>query len=218
LAATLGAACLVAGSSPAEACWDGYSASVGHVAIAQAGDGEWRRDEALALAEWMTKTDAMLPPHVELSSEHGHIELREEGLAEPIAEGTWSGRDVRDLFKKTGELLGARRVVDARRASTMRVGTPYTVQLLAVKSRASAERFATATNTRDEPLDLKGNFYSAGGYPAIHPVAHVLDADPNGPRDGLTRVVAGAFLDEQSARAAAADLGKQGVAAFARPL
>ncbi|MDB4995601.1 MAG: hypothetical protein JWM74_3033, partial [Myxococcaceae bacterium] len=170
------------------------------------------------LAEWMTKTDAMLPPHVELVSEHGQIQLREEGLSEPIALGTWSGRDVRELFKKAGQLLGARRVVDARRASTMTVGAPYTVQLLAVKSRSSAERFATATNGRAEPLDLKGTFYTAGGYPAIHPVAHVLDVDAAGQRDGYTRVVAGAFLDERSARAAAADLRKQGVAGFARPL
>jgi SPOR domain len=141
-----------------------------------------------------------------------------DGLRDPIAEGTWSGRDVRDLFKQTGEPLGTRRVVDARRASTMTVGTPYTVQLLAVKSRASAERFATAINGRAEPLDVKGTFYSAGGYPATHPAAHVLSTDASGRSDEYTRVVAGAFLDEQSARAAATDLAQQGLPAFARRL
>ncbi len=203
---------------PAEACWDGYSATVGHVSIAQASEGTWSSDQALLLAEWMTKTDAMLPPHVELVSEHGQIRLQEEGLADPIAQGTWSGSDVRELFRKAGQLLGARRVVDARRASTMIVGPTYTLQLLAVTSHASAERFASVTNERADTLVLKGSFYSAGGYPAIHPVAHVIDVDAAGQRDGYTHVVAGAFLNEQSARAAAAELKKQGVAAFARRL
>ncbi len=200
---------------PVLACWDGWSATVGHVEILQAGDDGW--DPALArdVALWGGRIDAMLPPGGALMSEHGKFELSDgAGITTP---GTWDGVHLESLFKLAAKILGRR----AQAQDSARNGTALSVQLFAGRSQRSADAFVAQLEARAgaaQVTEPEGVFYTAGGYPANHVLAHVvLERDDGGAP--IYRVLVGAFLDRTKADAARRSLRDAlGASGFVRAL
>lgn len=185
---------------PASACWDGFSAGTENVSILQAGDSDWHAGTARKLAEWLPRIGGLLPSGTRLESDQGFVSVYPLAGGPAIAETRWTNGDLPTLFDAVVRVTpGARARVNAGRAVT-----PLTVQVLAVSKRDQAERFAKELNERNssEGLDVSPGFYSAGGFPSLHPIAHVLDTET----DALWRVVVGAYLDGPSAQTAVSSL------------
>ena len=200
---------------PALACWDGWSATVGRVDILQAGDDVWNPALARDVALWGGRIDAMLPAGSSLMSEHGRFALSDASGA--VTEGSWDGVHVEALFKLTAKILGRR----AQAQGSARDGTALTVQLFAARSQSYADAFTAQLAAKAEAGQLSepdGVFYTAGGYPANHAVAHVvLERDDGGAP--IYRVLVGAFLDRSKAEAARRSLRDAvGMSGFVRAL
>lgn len=130
-------------------------------------------------------------------SEHGHVVLKRSGSS--VAEGTWDGRHLDQLFALAARLL------HVKATPTSPGPTVLTLQVFAARDRAKADAFAaTLKPTAEDP-----GFYTAGGYPALHALAHVVEERDS---DGVPifRVLVGTFLDHASAQKAHADLGTKG--------
>lgn len=200
---------------PVLACWDGWSATVGRVEILQAGDEAWNPAMARDVALWGGRIDAMLPAGGSLMSEHGRFALADAAGA--TTEGRWDGVHLESLFKLAAKILGRR----AQAQESARDGTALTVQLFAGRSQSSADAFTAQLTARAEAAQVgepAGVFYTAGGYPANHAVAHVvLERDGGGAP--IYRVLAGAFLDRTQAEAARRSLRDAlGTSGFVRAL
>ena len=92
---------------------------------------------------------------------------------------------------------------------------PLTLQVFAGHSKAGAEAFAKRINDAGAGAD---GFYTAGGFPANNPTAHVVSGVDASAR-ALYRVVVGAFLAKSDAVATGAELKKAtGISGFARAL
>jgi hypothetical protein len=183
---------------PVLACWDGWSAAVGKVELLQAGNEAWNPATAREVALWGGRIDAMLPAGGALTSEHGKFELSDgAGVTTP---GSWDGVHLESLFKLAAKILGRR----AQARDGARDGTALTVQLFAARSQSNADAFTAQLEAKAEAAQLgepDGVFYTAGGYPANHAVAHVvLERDDGGAP--IYRVLVGAFLDRSKAEAA----------------
>src|SRR5690606_23276541 len=77
-----------------------------------------------------------------------------------------------------------------------------TVQVASFSLRECAEALAGRINEQNQYGELSWElrtFYSAGGYPAVHDVAHLVRAEREG--RALFRVVVGAFVDAAQAEA-----------------
>lgn len=200
---------------PVLACWDGWSATVGRVDILQAGDEAWNPQTAREVALWGGRIDAMLPAGGALMSEHGKFELSDASGV--TTAGSWDGVHLESLFKLAAKILGRR----AQAQDSARDGTALTVQVFAARSERSAAAFTAQLATKAEAAQLSepaGVFYTAGGYPANHAVAHVvLERDDGGAP--IYRVLVGAFLDRSKADAARRSLRDTvGAAGFVRTL
>lgn len=213
LAAGLSSLALLALSSPASACWDGYSAQVGNVMIMQAGPDAFDPATARDIAAWAPRIDAVLGADTTLTSEHGFVDVVAPGHEE---QGRWEDGKMESLYRLAVRLSHRTAPRDAGLAAR-----PYTVQVFAARSYDNASAFAAsldaALDARTESTDIVG-FYEAGGYPARHPLTHVItekDADGR----PIHRVVVGAFLREAEARDAFASLHREkNVGGFVRPL
>lgn len=183
---------------PALACWDGWSATVGRVDILQAGDETWSPATARDVALWGGRIDAMLPAGARLMSEHGSFALSD--ASGTTQSGQWDGLHLEALFKLAAKILGRR----AAAQGSAQDGTALTVQLFAARSQGSADAFAARLQAKagatqlSEPASV---FYTAGGYPSNHAVAHVV-VERDGGGAPIYRVLMGAFLDRSNADAA----------------
>jgi hypothetical protein len=192
-------------SAPAAACFDGFSARLHETSLLRTSDGSWSIEEARRLARWAARFHALpgsaggvhaefsqleiCPAGVSLGGERCHLELIDE----------WYELDVDDLLSTIFDRVAARRAVSttSARAAT---ATLYTVQVAAFSRRGRAEALAGEINRQNELGELPwepSSFYSAGGYPAIHDVAHVVRAEREGGE--VFRVVVGAFVDPAEA-------------------
>lgn len=205
----------------ARACWDGWAASAGRVHVVQSGDARWNPAVARSFAAWAPRIEALLPADVELTSEHGYVTLTKDGGRTTVAEGRWDGHDLRALFSWT-------RTAVATKAMPAQPGaTAFTVQVFASHDLRAAEAYAASVDARarqaTRPLGLDDNFYSAGGYPAVHALAHVVTetvpAADTTPSQTIHRVVVGAFLDRDAAERARTGLADAaGATGFVRVL
>lgn len=185
------------------ACWDGWNAEVGQVAIRQAGDDTFRLETARDVARWGARIDALLPRSANVDVEHGFVSV---GVTGKFAEGRWSGASLADLFANVARLVHASpSTIAAARALDH---DAFTVQLFAGGDRERARVFARSIDddVARRGLALPVSFYSAGGYPAVHPSARVVEADVGGAH--VYRVVVGAFLARSAASEAARLLGR----------
>lgn len=214
LAALGASAVLLLLVEPAHACWDGWAARFGSVRIDQVGSATWSVETARELAVWLPQIDASVPSGMDLVVEHGHVSLRPSSGGAPVLETRWKGAKLEALYDAVARAVPAAH----GRAKSAGAIVPLTVQVLAVNDRARAETFAHALDQRnlDEGLGLTDGFYTAGGFPAFNPAAHVIDA-PAGTSLSV-RVVVGAYLDRSGADATATLLRTHGIAAFVRPL
>jgi hypothetical protein len=206
---------VAASSSPASACWDGYSAHVGKLSIFQAGDDGWDPARARDIATWSPRIDAILPAGAELTSEHGFVELTRPG--HDALDGKWRDGKMESLYLLAAKLAGR----SAWRGSPP-AAHPYTVQVFAARSITRADAFAasldeTLEQRADTSTDLVG-FYEAGGYPARHALTHVVTEKDDAGRP-IHRVVVGAFMRaEEASRAFGAVRKETNLAGFVRPL
>lgn len=213
-------AMLLLAGRPAAACWDGFAAGAGNVSIRQGGDDQWHAEKARELAAWLPRIDALLPADTHLESEHGLVSLVPSAGGPAIAEARWTSGKLADLFTVVARVAPGARARIAKGHAIV----PFTVQVLGVRDPRRAAAFADALNERSDRDELVPSvgFYSAGGFPAIHPVAHVLEAPKAGDDDDLppplTRVVVGSYLDAASAQVTAAALTAHGIPAFVRVL
>ena len=219
LVASACTAMLLLAGRPAAACWDGFAAGTGRVSIRQAGDDQWHAERARELATWLPRIDALLPADMQLESEHGLVSVSPSAGGPAIAEARWTSGRLADLFMVVARVTPGARARIAKGHAIV----PFTVQVLGVRDPRRAAAFAEALNERSDRDELVPSvgFYSAGGFPAIHPVAHVLAAPKAGDDDlapPLTRVVVGSYLDAASAQVTATALKAHGIPAFVRVL
>jgi hypothetical protein len=176
------------------ACWDGYSVQTDDGIHFTGGDESWSPERAAELASWALRFHALLGADGTLESEFGWgeaaigdrtFELRGEGTPD-------------EVFRTLATALGITR--SERRRLLAIEAHPYTVQLAASHDRARAEALASRLSEATLPM----GFYEAGGFPADHPEAHVIEADVHGAR--VYRVVVGAFLDRAAAMRAAGEI------------
>jgi hypothetical protein len=189
------------GAKPAFACFDGWSAAAGPISVVQATDGEWEPKMARDFARWSARLEMVIPPGSTLHVDHGHVSIGAKEVAT-----RWDGRDLAKLF----DLVVRDQHVGNVSGAMARDRVALTVQVLAVHDRKVAEAFAEKIDDRhrapppDEttpPATLPSSFYEAGGYPAVHRVAHVLETK-DGAEAPLFQVVVGAFLLRADADAA----------------
>lgn len=211
-AAVLAASTLLV--TPAAACWDGVAAGGRGISINLWQDASWSPSQARHLASWVRRFEALVPAagaHVEVMNGHVHCD------GDACSDTAWVeiGRgDLGQAFAATPRLLGVSPAAVARARSLP--ASVYTVQVFAGAERGARGARDRVHAVRDEhDMDLAG-FYTVGGFPAVHPVAHIL-------RDGTDRgapfrVVVGAHLSREEAEAAAAELRAHGVASFVRAL
>ncbi len=202
---------------PCLACWDGWDATIGKVTFLQAGDDTWSPERAREAARWGTRIDALLPAGASLASEHGTVTISTPTRL--LGEGRWDGASFESLFSLAAKLLRARG--SAAEIVRTRDAAPLTVQVFAAYDRKSADGAAARLDAKAEATSgfaLDDTFYSAGGYPARHVIAHVVrETDASG--RPIYRVLVGAFLERSRAvvaRVAIRDV--LGQASFVRPL
>jgi hypothetical protein len=213
-AAFIAAACF---STPALACWDGMAASGEGIHVSLWRSASWRPDTARHMAIWITRLEALVPAGTTVSVMNQTIMCDGpacpadlggipdlDGVPEP------SRVDMASVFDATAKML---RVSPAERARAASLSSSlYTVQVYAgARKGALAERERVHALRDESELDLSG-FYTEGGFPAVHPVAHIL-AD-----GGTYRVVVGAHRSIAEATRAADALAAVGVKAFVRPM
>lgn len=205
----------------AEACWDGYAASIGKLSISVATDENppWDPADIREIALWGSRIDALLPAGTRLDSELGTITFcktlpgsRRCGAS--LADVPFSTAPLPALFGQTAILTHASPAA-IRRAMTLTVA-PLTVQVFASTSAARAHAVAVAV---DEPDDTRDRgFIDVGGFPATNPSAHVVDGSDAAGRP-IHRVLVGAFLARADAAATEARVRKAlGLKGFLRPL
>lgn len=200
-------AVLIASSATsAHACWDGYVAGVGKISVSEAElAGEWSPQEARHVARWLSRTEQLVPADAELSIELGRATCEGAGCG-AVREFEVDLDDWPGAFDTIARTFGAsRESIERARGQAPKV---FTVQVFA-GSRAGAKGIKQKVLKLDKGLF---GFYSAGGFPATHDDAHIL-------QDGTVyRVVVGAFLDEKAARAAIAELKAANIEGFVREL
>jgi hypothetical protein len=214
----LAAITVTASISPrAHACWDGYSASVRRVSVNAADDAAWSPERARALARWGARIDALLPTGTMVDSEFGFVTVCKTGkdgqCGATVAEIKWEDGQLATLFSR---VAAATRATPAtvKRARAVDAA-PLTLQVFAGHGKVGAQAFASRIN--DAGAGANG-FYTAGGFPASNPTAHVVSGvDASG--RVLYRVVVGAFLAKSEALATAAELKTAtGIGGFVRAL
>jgi len=191
-------------AAPALACWDGMAAAGQRVDVSVWRDASWRPETAQSMATWITRLDALIPEGTTVTILNQSIMCDGPacpesvfGLEEPV-----SG-DMPSAFAVTAKMLKVSPAVRARAASL--TSSVYTVQVYAgAKKGALAEREHIHALADELEVGLSG-FYVEGGFPAIHPVAHIV-------REGDTyRVVVGAHRTIANARIAVDALSAKGV-------
>ncbi|MEP7120314.1 MAG: SPOR domain-containing protein [Byssovorax sp.] len=202
----------------AEACWDGYSVSVGRVSLSVAGEeAEWTPALVREVALWGTRIDALLPTGTRLDSELGSITFcatsPDGACGASVAELPYSPDDLPTLFGKMA-IVTHGSSNDIRRIMALNV-EPLTVQVFAGKS---ARRAAAVAASIDAAGAGEHGFINVGGFPANNPSAHVVDGkDAAG--HPVHRVVVGAFLSRgDAARVLASVRRALGIKGFVRAL
>jgi hypothetical protein len=200
-------AALVASPAPALACWDGFSATVGHARYAQAmAAGEWSVEGARDATRWAARFDALLPTGVELDVQNANFSCTGAKACDALSAPPDAGPAA--LFDAIADAFGVPRA--ARTAAFARTQPIYTVQLFAGSRRAALAlrdrvNQRAATGTLDTGPD--GELFEAGGFPALNPKAHAV-ADATDPK--LVRVVVEEYPSIDAARAGARALRSQG--------
>ena len=197
----------------AQACWDGHQATVGRATATMQPDATWTPEVARRAATWLTRIDALLPPDTSVTLYPWGFDC--DGAA---CASSWVDRSLgyADAFDAIASHVGASPDT-VRRARSLRA-EPVGVQVFAGSERAAravAERIEAALSP-DGSFTV--GFYDAGGYPAPHPLAHVVRARlPGGAV--VYRVLVGAFLrvDQAQPALAAVEAGA-GLRGFVRPL
>lgn len=194
----------VLASTPADAraCWCGYRGSAGSVSVTEQMPSNdhcpvaWEPERIRLWAVELAKLDALLPPGWILDAEYGSaiLSLRLGSFTWPVAEQPWDG-DITSLFDELTWLRGETAVREARRARHK----VFTIQAFAGVSRARADM---AVDHIDNAGVMEGGFFWAGDSPAHNPPAHVV-VERDGRGRVLHKVLTGAFLDAESAHAAA---------------
>jgi hypothetical protein len=201
LVAALSIACV---PSRADACWCGYSATVGDISITEPMPNAedcpigWDPEVVREWAMWMVRLNKVLPPGMTLESFGGEAIVRTKGgrRVTTLAWGGPYGGELPRLFSALVRLGKNRGRVRAARELQPRV---FTVQVLASRS----EEMAAEVSARAERAgDVETGFFWAGEAPADNPIAHVVtETDANG--RVLHKVMVGAFLERRVAEASA---------------
>ncbi len=197
----------------AQACFDGLSATGEGVRIIQVQEAQWDPATARRMASWVTRLEALVPARTTIEITNGSVSCEGDGCANPAWIDLPSG-DMVQAFAATADLVGA----DA--ASIARAGR-LTSSVFTVQVYAGSRKGALAMRERIHALDVAAlgdlaGFYSEGGFPAVHPVAHVLH-DPSEGTD-THRVVVGVHRRVGEAREIVPILRAAGFPGFARPL
>jgi len=218
LAATFAAVAVTASAArDAHACWDGYAASVDRVDLRVPGDATWRPEKAREVARWATRMNALLPQGTKLESDLGFVTICTVNAAgecvTTVAETRWDNGSLAPLFKQVAQ---ATQAAPAAVRSALRLdAAPVTLQVFASRSQAGADTVARRINDAHAGSD---GFYTAGGFPADNPTAHVV-AGTGKKGERVYRVLVGAFLAKGEAQTAAAELHREtGFQGFVRPL
>jgi hypothetical protein len=212
------AACLAGltlATLPAQACFDAFVATVGDVHFVgnrghEGADPSYA--EARELARWGTKIDALLADGVswQLDVSGTYRCHPTPDVCDELAAGEWAeaGRadtaGLASLLARTFDRISAHEatppadIARARGAAT----DLFAVQVGSFSSPSFAESLARSINERNLRDELpweRETFYTAGGFPAIHDVAFVVEADVGGKR--MHRVVVGMFTEAAEALA-----------------
>jgi len=213
LLAAVGLLAVLFVTRPAHACWDGWSATAGPIEIMQAGDETWSAVTARAFARWSARLEMVIPPGSVLRVVHGFVSIEGTG----IEDLRWVGSDLENLFDL---VVRAQHVTNVSGAMA-RDRTALTVQVFAAHDEKAAEALAEKIDERNRNETgpgLPGSFYDAGGYPAYHRIAHVLETKDAAGKP-LYQVVVGAFLLRTDAEVARDVLAKSfGQRGFVRAL
>jgi hypothetical protein len=197
----------VATPAPALACWDGFSATIGHARYGQAmAAGEWSVEGARNATRWAARFDALLPAGVDLDVQNANFTCTGakgcDGLSAPPDAGPAA------LFDAIADAFAVPSA--ARSAAFARTQPIYTVQLFAGSQEAALalrDRVNRRAGTGTLDTGPDGEMFEAGGFPALNPKAHAV-ADVVNPK--LVRVVVEEYPSIDAARAGERALRSQG--------
>lgn len=199
---------LCANPGSAHACFDGFVVRGEQLGVTWHTGGDFRMAEARVMARWGARVQALLDDDRFLRLESRYASELCEGAGEnttcqalviyPDDDAMWSttlDEHMRRVFDRAAEATGATRKQRARALAAPAV--LYQVQIGSFRSARGADHLVgeLAYSEAWEPH----TFYSAGGFPAIHPIVYRHDVDVNGAR--FHRVIAGLFVDAVQARA-----------------
>lgn len=204
-----GALAVITFAPDARACWDGRAASSPRVSIAVPGDDTFDPADARAAGVWLQRIEAILPPSASVTAFGETLSICAK--RDQCKDVEWQPGRYDRLFDQVAAGVGAESSVVSR--ARHMAASVFTVQVLASRSRKSAEAFAARI---DAPMDLDPGFYDAGGFPAVNPVARVVASSDTG--RPIWRVIVGTYLDRQQADSMRINLARRGVHGFVREL
>jgi sporulation related protein len=201
----------------AEACWDGYAASIGRMSVTVADESAWSPAAVREIALWGARIDALLPAGTRLDSALGEVTfcttLPDGQCGASLADLPYSNDELPELFGKTAVVTHAS-AKDIRRIMALSIA-PLTVQVFASKSEARADALAASIDAAGAGVH---GFVTIGGFPAYNSTAHVVAGRDAAGRP-IHRVFVGAFLDRAEATSTEASVRKAlGIKGFVRPL
>lgn len=204
---------LLSAAAPAGACFDGFQARMHESSLLMTGSGEWSIGEARTLARWDARIQALgasARTHAEFSTLEvcdGGATLGDASCVSHVIPDFYD-LDVDGVMSRTFDTIAKTRGIDERRAQRARAaqGVLYAVQVGSFRDPQRAQALAETLNL-DPPWEAQ-TFYTAGGFPAIHDMAHVVRADVGEQR--FHRVVVGVFTDGEEARAYQREIGATG--------
>lgn len=210
-ASALVVAATAASANTALACWDGYTATVGHATLQRstARFVQWNQADARLSTLWAKRIDALLPDGVDVTYD-GYLHCWGEKCPFDLDPSLPSSASFGEVFVAVANAFGS--TANQRGAALLLEQPVYTVQVFA-GWKENALAYRDRLNAMNLPL--AGGVFAEGGFPAFNASVHAIadGANPN-----LVRVVVEVFGDVASANAAVADLANLGVGGFVTEL
>ena len=166
--------------------------------------------DAREIASWLRRIEALLPPNGSVQAFGGFVTVCATEV--DCRDAKWSQGSYAQLFDAVAGVLRSK--PDEAGAARRLRATPWTVQVFASRTRSRADAMAAKI---DESHELDHGYYVAGGFPAINPVAHVVQGTDTSGRV-IWRVIVGSYLERSQAEMTEEKLQARGFSGFIRPL